>query len=84
MAKAYKCDCCGKFYEGDRTQQIVFGITPSCLTDNVNKYDICSDCAESFYLWKESRNPDHKSVFEDKEDVNVFDGDVNLFDGDVK
>lgn len=75
MAQAYKCDLCGKFYEGLRTRQIVFGITPSCLNDVVGKYDICSDCEESFYVWKDSRNPVHKSAFEDKEDVNLFDGD---------
>lgn len=68
MAEAYKCDCCGKFYAGHRTKQIVFGITPAALTDIVDRYDICSDCEQSFLLWKESRNPDHKSAFEDKED----------------
>ncbi len=68
MAQAYKCDLCGKFYEGQHTRQIAVGMRPSCLTDNVTRYDICSDCIESFYLWKESRNPDRKSAFEDKED----------------
>lgn len=68
MATAYKCDLCGKFYEGRRTKQIVFGITPASLTDNSDRYDICSDCEQSFVLWLESRNPDHKSAFEDKED----------------
>ncbi len=68
MAQAYKCDLCGKFYEGRRTKQIVIGITPAGLTDNPDRYDICSDCADSFKLWKESRNPNRKSAFEDKED----------------
>lgn len=68
MALAYKCDLCGKFYAKDRTRQICFGYKPSYLNDKVVKYDVCSDCVESFYLWKESRNPDHKSAFEDKED----------------
>ena len=68
MAKAYKCDLCGKFYEGQRTKQIVLGITPSGLNDHVDKYDICLDCADSFNLWMESRNPINKSAFEDKED----------------
>lgn len=76
MAKAHKCDCCGVFYTGERTNQIVIGIMPTYATDNVCRYDICPDCLSSFYFWKESRNPDHKSAFEDKDDVNVFDGDV--------
>lgn len=75
MAKAYKCDCCGRFYEGELTNQIAISIVPNHLVDNVCRYDICSDCLSSFYIWKESRNPDHKSAFEDKEDVNLFDGD---------
>lgn len=75
MAQAYKCDLCGKFYEGRRTKQIIIGITPAGLIDNPDRYDICLDCVNSFNLWKESRNPDHKSAFEDKEDVNLFDGD---------
>lgn len=69
MAQAYKCDLCGKFYEGRRTKQIVFGMTPSDLNEHVDRYDICLDCADSFNLWKESRNPDHKTAFEDKEDA---------------
>ena len=68
MAEAHKCDLCGQFYEGERTTQIAIGKTPTCLIDPIVRYDICSDCAESFHLWKESRNPDHKSAFEDKED----------------
>ena len=76
MAKAYKCDCCGKFYLGERTKQIVVGMENPCINDKVFRYDVCSDCLHSFHLWKESRNPDHKSLFEDKEDVNLFDGDV--------
>lgn len=68
MAQAHKCDFCGAFYLGERTNQIVVGVVPSCLTDNVCRYDVCPDCLSSFYLWKESRNPDRKSAFEDKED----------------
>lgn len=68
MAKAYKCDCCGKFYLGERTRQIALGMDNPYLNDRVLRYDICSDCEKSFHLWKESRNPDHKSAFEDKED----------------
>lgn len=68
MAQAYKCDLCGKFYAGKRTVQIVIGISPTGLNDKTLRYDICSDCEKSFHLWKESRNPDHKSAFEDKED----------------
>lgn len=67
MAKAYKCDFCGKFYTG-RTMQIVLGLSDPYLYEKSSKYDICSDCEKSFHLWKESRNPDHKSAFEDKED----------------
>jgi len=76
MAQAYKCDLCGKFYDEYRTRQICFGYTPSYLNDKVVRYDVCSDCESSFLLWLESRNPDHKSAFEDKQDVNLFDGDV--------
>ena len=68
MAAAYKCDLCGQFYEGERTTQIAIGKTPTYLSDPIVRYDICSDCEQSFHLWKESRNPDHKSAFEDKED----------------
>lgn len=68
MAKAYKCDCCGKFYLGERTKQIVVGMDNPYLNERVFRYDVCSDCEQSFHLWKASRNPDHKSAFEDKED----------------
>lgn len=69
MAKAYKCDLCGKFYTGLRTKQIVIGNIPEGLMDYPDRYDICPDCKESFEWWKASRNPDSKSAFEDKEDV---------------
>lgn len=69
MAQAYKCDLCGRFYTGRRTMGIVVGLTPAGLNDHVDRYEVCSDCVESFYLWKESRNPDHKTAFEDKEDA---------------
>lgn len=68
MAIAHVCDCCGAFYSGERTTQIVVGMSPACLSDTVGRYDICPDCESSFLLWLESRNPDHKSAFEDKED----------------
>ena len=68
MADAYKCDLCGTFYEGSRTVQIVIGLSPTGFNDKTLRYDICSDCHQSFNLWKESRNPNHKSAFEDKED----------------
>lgn len=67
MAQAYKCDLCGKFYTG-RTMQIALGLSDPYLYEKSCKYDICSDCIESFKLWKASRNPNHKSAFEDKED----------------
>lgn len=79
MANAYKCDFCGTFYEGSRTKNIIVGMSPSCCTDNVNRYDVCPDCVESFYFWKESRNRDYKTAFEDKEDPAAY---GNLFDGD--
>lgn len=69
MANAFKCDLCGKFYEGRRTRQIAVGIAPPSLNEHVDRYDICSDCKESFEWWKASRNPDSKSAFEDKEDA---------------
>lgn len=68
MAKAYKCDCCGQFYLGERTRQIALGMSDPGINTRILRYDICSDCEKSFHLWKESRNPDHKSAFEDKED----------------
>ena len=67
MANAYKCDCCGKFYTGG-TMQIALGKSDPYLYEKSTKYDICPECEKSFHLWKESRNPDHKSAFEDKED----------------
>lgn len=76
MAQAYKCDCCGKFYLGERTRQIAIGTNNPYLNERTIRYDICSDCEQSFHLWKASRNPDRKSAFEDKQDVNLFDGDV--------
>lgn len=70
MAQAYKCDLCGKFYVGERTVQIVLGMKNPYINERPLhlQYDICSDCTENFYLWSESRNPNHKSAFEDKED----------------
>lgn len=69
MAKAYKCDFCGTFYEMDIVRILGLYSPNSDLFDsNSSKYDICPECEESFYLWKESRNPNHKSAFEDKED----------------
>lgn len=79
MAAAFKCDLCGKFYEGRRTKQIVFGITPAGLTDHVDRYDICHSCEESFHKWVVSRKPNEITAFEDKEDPTVY---GNLFDGD--
>lgn len=76
MAKAYKCDICGRFYVGERTRQIVLGMTDPYVNEKSFRYHICSDCEQSFHLWKESRNANHKSAFEDKEDVNLFDGDI--------
>lgn len=69
MANAFKCDLCGKFYEGRRTRQIAVGMSPPGLNEYVDRYDICPDCKESFEWWKVSRNPDHKTDFEDKEDA---------------
>lgn len=69
MAQAYKCDLCGKFYEGHRTRRITLGMDNPYVNEKTLRYDICPDCEQSFYLWKESRNPDHKSAFEDKEDA---------------
>lgn len=68
MAAAFKCDLCGKFYTGPRTRQIVLGMTDPYLHEKVFRYDVCPECEQSFHLWKESRNPNHKSAFEDKED----------------
>lgn len=68
MAAAHKCDFCGQFYEGERTTQIVVGMDNPYLNERVFRYDVCSDCVQSFHLWMESRNPNHKSAFEDKED----------------
>jgi hypothetical protein len=80
MAKAYKCDICGQFFEEKPTTIAVIGGIVSSRTradrknilvsDNACDFlgEICQDCRVSFVFWKESRNPDHKSAFEDKED----------------
>lgn len=68
MAKAYKCDLCNEFYAVNRTVQIVLGTDNQYVNEKALRYDVCPDCEKSFHLWKESRNPNHKSAFEDKED----------------
>lgn len=66
MAEAYKCDCCGNFYESRVTRKIIVRIGGP-MYDNV--YDLCKECEDSFFIWKELRNPNNKTAFEDKEDV---------------
>lgn len=68
MAKAYKCDFCGMFYDVNRTVQIALGTDNPYVHEKIFRYDVCPDCEKSFHLWKETRNPNHKSAFEDKED----------------
>lgn len=63
MAKAYKCDICGKFYENKETQVIRAGSNDSYVV-----YDACPDCMDSFRFWMGTRRHDYKSAFEDKED----------------
>lgn len=71
MAKAYKCDICGKLYANNETQLIRAGSINSYIA-----YDTCPDCMDSFRFWMKTRRHEYKSAFEDKEDVNIFDGDV--------
>lgn len=74
MAKAYKCDCCGQFYVGSPVNRLVMG---EYCTDNGGYFkkgaflnaDICPSCVESIKHFIKSKDSDHKSVFEDKEDV---------------
>lgn len=79
MAAAHKCDICGVLYEGYDTDRIAIGRYPGAFDSLRIDLDICPDCKESFEWWKASRNPDHKTAFEDKEDPIVY---GNLFDGD--
>lgn len=66
MALAYKCDCCGNFYESSVIRKIIVRIGgPTYDTE----YDLCKECEDSFFIWKELRNPNNKTAFEDKEDV---------------
>ena len=82
MAKAYKCDICGRFFEEKPTTISVIsggGVVSRTRADrkNILVFDnacdflgeICPDCDKSLQLWMESRNPNNKSAFEDKEDV---------------
>ena len=81
MAQAYKCDCCGHFYVGSPTNRLMMG---EYATDSGGYFkkgaflnaDICPSCVESITRFIKSKDVNHKSVFEDKEDANVFDGDV--------
>lgn len=65
MSVLYTCDICGAPI--GKTAPNKLAITNAQLII-VQKMDICPDCDKSFYLWKESRNPNNKSAFEDKED----------------
>lgn len=69
MALAYECDFCGEFYEGKDKSSLGLNFTPSVGSNSIIWRDICPSCRESFKLWKESRNPNHKTAFEDKEDA---------------
>jgi hypothetical protein len=62
MAKAYKCDKCGKYFDGeaiiqmsfDKRSEIIFKYTLGIkYFDNGNIYfkDLCNKCAKSFCEW---------------------------------
>lgn len=75
MALAYKCDFCGEFYEGKDKSSVGLNFKPLSGA-SIIWYDICPGCKESFKLWKESRDHNYKTAFEDKEDSTVY---GNLF-----
>lgn len=65
MAKAYKCDKCGKFHDGnanmsvglDERSEIIFRHTlglkffPGSEAFPVHLKDLCNDCAKAFCDW---------------------------------
>lgn len=75
MALAHKCDFCGNYYESSVIRKIIVRIGGSIYD---TEFDMCKECENSFFIWKELRNHDHKTAFEDKEDSIVY---GNLFDG---
>lgn len=66
MAKAYKCDCCGEFYESSDIRKIIFRVGDP---HHDTEYDLCKECEDSFFVWKRLRNRNNRTAFEDKEDV---------------
>lgn len=65
MARAYKCDVCGRIFEGISTLQIilnkgletvlrfVLGVKFSPENEEAQTYikDLCPDCAKGFTVW---------------------------------
>ena len=66
MAKAVKCDRCGKFYtldekkfrvEGNCTKGVFEYIKTYSKTDNlIQLFDLCDDCAEDLWNWLNDSN----------------------------
>ena len=53
MAKAYKCDRCGKFYSGmsDPGVRLTIDRYPLPWEDVI---DLCNNCQQAFKVWLES------------------------------
>jgi hypothetical protein len=47
MAKAYKCDVCGKYYECTRHFQLAIS---RCAHIDIS-YDLCPDCQKELETW---------------------------------
>ena len=70
MSKAYKCDRCGKFYEGyfiDPEKDYVIGT--KLAISKAKFMDLCPICQDSFTAWmkEKARNDFIKLCKEDKE-----------------
>lgn len=83
MAKAYQCDVCKTLYIGFPAKRLLMGDYDNRDGGHFKMgtfdADICPSCMESVKHFIKSKDPNHKSVFEDKEDPTVH---GNLFDGD--
>ena len=56
MAKAYKCDRCGKFCDWNKQQPLYItdeGIRFNLIQDNFSarSFDFCEECIAEFKIW---------------------------------
>jgi len=56
MSKAFRCDKCGKFFDGDPDMQLKFLMGIKYSPENGDKAqfylkDLCPECCKSFCAW---------------------------------